>query len=476
MSTVTDDARSSVALDPGLAPVARRLALLAGLVTVYFIAGKLGLRLAFFHPSATPVWPPTGISLAAFLILGSKVWPAIFVGAFLVNVTTLGTVATSVGIAAGNTLEGLAGAYLVNRWAGGRQAFERPRDVLKFAVLAAGLSTTLSATFGVASLHLGGLARAEEYASIWLTWWLGDATGDLVFAPVILLWSANPRIKRRAKGALDAAALFGGLVLVSHVVFGVVSPLAVGNLPLEFLCIPMLLWAPFRFGPRESAVAVLLLSLVAVHGTLRGFGPFARATLNESLLLLQAFMGVASVMSLSVASVVLQRRRVEARLRELSVSDPLTGLGNYRKLMGTLEGEIRRSQRTQRPFAVLFLDVDGLKQINDRHGHVVGSRALCRVAHAVRQMCRAIDVGARYGGDEFAVVLPESDEAAASQLARRIRGQLTLDTEAPRLSVSLGTAVYPRDGETAEGLLDSADRLLYEMKTRRGVRVPRRDR
>ncbi|HJS56506.1 MAG TPA: MASE1 domain-containing protein, partial [Vicinamibacteria bacterium] len=333
MSTVTDDARSSVALDPGLAPVARRLALLAGLVTVYFIAGKLGLRLAFFHPSATPVWPPTGISLAAFLILGSKVWPAIFAGAFLVNVTTLGTVATSVGIAAGNTLEGLAGAYLVNRWAGGRQAFERPRDVLKFAVLAAGLSTTLSATFGVASLHLGGLARAEEYASIWLTWWLGDATGDLVFAPVILLWSANPRIKRRAKGALDAAALFGGLVLVSHVVFGVVSPLAVGNLPLEFLCIPMLLWAPFRFGPRESSIAVLLLSWIAVHGTLRGFGPFARDSLNESLLLLQAFLGVASVMSLSVASVVLQRRRVEARLRELSVSDPLTGLGNYRKLM-----------------------------------------------------------------------------------------------------------------------------------------------
>jgi diguanylate cyclase (GGDEF)-like protein len=117
-----------------------------------------------------------------------------------------------------------------------------------------------------------------------------------------------------------------------------------------------------------------------------------------------------------------------------------------------------------------------LKQINDRLGHMAGSRALCRVAHAVRQVCRAIDLGARYGGDEFAVVLPESDEAAAAQLARRIRGQLNLDTEAPRLSVSLGTAVYPRDGETAEGLLDSADRLLYEMKARRGVRPVRRDR
>lgn len=453
--------------------MARRLALLAGLAAVYFVAGKLGLRLAFLHPSATPVWPPAGITLAALLILGARVWPAIFAGAFLVNLTTAGTVATSLGIAAGNTLEGLVGAYLVKRWAGGLRAFDRPRDVLKFAVLAAGASTTLSATCGVTSLALGGFAPWEDYASIWLTWWLGDATGDLLFAPVVLLWSTNPQMRWRPRAGLEAPVLFGGLALVGQFVFGGLSPTAIGNLPLEFLCIPMLLWAPFRFGPRESATAVLLLSWISVRGTLRGLGPFARATPNESLLLLQAFLGVASVMSLSVASVVLKRRRVEARLRELSVSDALTGLANYRHLMTRIEGEIRRSQRTQRPFAVLFLDVDGLKQVNDRHGHVVGSRALCRVAGVLRQVCRAVDLASRYGGDEFAVVLPESDEAAASQLARRIRGQLTLDAEPPRLSVSLGAAIYPRDGETAEALLDTADRLLYEMKSRRGVRPPR---
>ncbi len=469
---MTDDARPSVALERGLS-VPRRLAVLAGLLAVYFVAGKLGLRLAFFHPSATPVWPPAGIALAAFLILGARVWPAIFAGAFLVNVTTLGTPATSLGIAAGNTLEGLVGSHLVTLWAGGRRAFERPLDVLKFAVLAACLSTTLSATCGVTSLAFAGFARWEEYASIWLTWWLGDATGDLVFAPVVLLWSANPRIRWRRRGMFDAVGLYGGLALVGLVVFGGFSPAPLRNLPLEFLCIPMLLWAPFRFGPRESATGVLLLSLVAVHGTLRGFGPFARSAPNESLLLIQAFLGVVSVMSLSVAAVVLQRRRVEAQLRKLTVSDALTGLGNYRQLMATLEGEIRRAQRTERPFAVLFLDVDGLKEINDRNGHVVGSRALCRIARALRAVCRSIDVSARYGGDEFAVVLTESDEAAASQLARRIRGQLTLDTEAPRLSVSLGTAVYPRDGATAEALLASADRLLYDMKTRRGVRPSR---
>ncbi|HET7294910.1 MAG TPA: MASE1 domain-containing protein [Vicinamibacteria bacterium] len=466
---MTVDARAGVALEPGLSSVARRAAVLLGLTAAYFVAGKLGLRLAFVHPSASPIWPPAGIALAAFLILGPRIWPAIFAGAFLVNLTTAGSAATSLGIAAGNTLEGLLGAFLVRRWAGGLAAFERPRDVLKFAVLAAGASTMVSATCGVTSLASAGFAAWGDYGSIWLTWWLGDATGDLLFAPVVLLWSANHRVKWRPRAALDAAALFGGLTLVGLVVFGGLSPPALRNLPLEFLCIPMLLWAPFRFGPRESATAVLLLSGIAVHGTLRGVGPFARADANESLLLIQTFLGVASVMSLSVASVVLQRRRVEARLRELSVSDALTGLANYRQLMTALESEIRRSQRTQRTFAVLFLDVDGLKQVNDRHGHVVGSRALCRVAAALRHVCRAVDLAARYGGDEFAVVLHEGDEAAAAQLGRRIRGQLALDMEPPRLSVSLGAAVFPRDGQTAEALLDAADRLLYDMKSRRGM-------
>jgi len=108
-----------------------------GLAALYFLAGKLGLLLAFVHASATAVWPPTGIALAAFLLLGYRVWPGIFLGAFLVNLTTAGSLATTLSIATGNTLEGLAGAYLVNRWAHGVHAFDRPPDVFKFAALAA---------------------------------------------------------------------------------------------------------------------------------------------------------------------------------------------------------------------------------------------------------------------------------------------------------------------------------------------------
>src|SRR5438874_2348175 len=145
----------------------RRLGLLAALAAGYFVAGKVGLEVAYVHPSATVVWPPSGLTLAAFLLLGYEVWPAILLGAFLVNITTAGSIATSAAIAAGNTLEGLVGAYLVNRFARGHRACERARDVFKLAGLAALLSTTISATAGVVSLSLGGFAQWTDFGSIW---------------------------------------------------------------------------------------------------------------------------------------------------------------------------------------------------------------------------------------------------------------------------------------------------------------------
>jgi len=158
-------------------------------------------------------------------------------------------------------------------------------------------------------------------------------------------------------------------------------------------------------------------------------------------------------------------KRVEERAQLLAVTDPLTGLGNYRALLQVLDAEIRRFDRTRRPFAVLLLDLDELKKVNDRYGHMVGSRALCRLGDALRVYCRSIDTAARYGGDEFAVVLPETTAAAARVVASRIRDQLARDNEQPPLSVSIGVADYPEGGQTIEELLRTADRELYGMKS-----------
>lgn len=437
-----------------------------GLAGLYFLAGKFGLRLAFAHPSATAVWPPTGIALAALLWYGRRVWPAVFAGAFLVNLTTAGTVATALGIAAGNTLEGVVGAALVERWADGRRAFQRAPTVVSFTLLAAMLATLISPTLGVGSLALGGFMPVGDYQTTWLTWWLGDMGGALVVTPALLMWMANPRVHWSREQRVEAAVLLVLLVLVSETVFGGPFGWGVPPHPLDFAFVTLLLWTAFRLGTREATAVLVLLAGMAIDGTLHQMGPFVRSTPNESLLLLQVFLTVASVTTLVFGALVDERRAAEARLLQLSVSDPLTGLANYRQLMAVLTAEIRRSDRTERGFAIVFLDLDKLKQVNDRYGHVVGSRALVRLAEVVRRSCRAVDTSARFGGDEFAVVLPEADEPAAWQVANRIRDRLAQDVEEPRITVSQGVAVYPRDGTTVEALVGWADRILYEMKAR----------
>jgi len=289
---------------------------LIGILTVaYFIAGKLGLMLASLHASASPVWPPAGIALAALLLFGYRAWPAIFVGAFLVNVTTAGSPATSFAIASGNTLEALVGAWLVDRFAGGRNAFDRPQGVFKFA-LAAGISTIISPVFGVTSLALAGFADWPAYGAIWLTWWLGDATGDLVFTPLVLLWSVASKRSWNKKEAAEVGALLLLLVALSWVVFGGWFEVSSKNYPIAFICGPIVIWTAFRFSQRETATGIFILSVVAVWGTLHGFGPFIRETENQSLLALQWWTAVLTITAMALSAGMAERWRVEEELQQ----------------------------------------------------------------------------------------------------------------------------------------------------------------
>lgn len=303
--------------DMAVPRVALRPWLLLALTSVYFVAGKLGLQFAFVHASATAVWPPTGIALAALLLLGYRVWPAILLGAFLVNATTAGNVWTSLGIATGNTLEGLLGAWLVTRFAGGRQAFERAQDIFRFGALAGLLATTVSATIGVTVLSVGGYASWGSYGAIWLTWWLGDAAGALVVAPALILWGRRvPNV--RAGDVVGLALLLVAVVVTGAVVFSRVASPWIGNPPLEFLCVPALLWAAFRYRQRGAATALVLLAGFAVWGTLHGSGPFVRGSQNEALLLLQAYMATLAMTVLPLAAVVRERTHAEDGLARLA--------------------------------------------------------------------------------------------------------------------------------------------------------------
>src|SRR6266566_4081973 len=285
------------------------------LIFVYFIAGKFGLMLASLHVSASPVWPPAGIALAALLMLGYRAWPAIFVGAFLVNVTTAGNLATSLAIAIGNTLEAVCGAWLVNRFAGGTTVFDRPQGVFKFALVAV-VSAIISPVFGVTSLALAGSADWANYGSIWLTWWLGDTTGDLLIAPSVILWSVTSKRRWNRREAAEVGILLLLLFILSEVVFGGWLPISARNYPIAFIYGPIVIWTAFRFTQRETATGIFIVSTIAILGTLHGFGPFVRGTENQSLLALQSWTAVLTVTAMALSAGMAERWRAEEELQQ----------------------------------------------------------------------------------------------------------------------------------------------------------------
>jgi diguanylate cyclase (GGDEF)-like protein len=414
------------------------------------------------------------VALAALILFGLRAWPAVLAASFTVALGLTRDPAFSIVTAIGQTLGAAAGAELVSRFADGRDVFRSIRSTLKavaFIVASAGIPALAQGL----TAGLPGGAPAGEWPAF-LGVWLGQVTGTLVVAPLVMITLTSATrwpTRREWPVVVEGAVLVASLAVVTLGVFAGLTPSDVKTYPLEFLSLPFLLWAAFRFGPREVTMAVALQSSVAVWGTLHGVGPFADAPPAESVWLLQAYVAVMSIAGIAFATTVDERRRAEARLHELATTDPLTGLVNYRRLLEALRLEIARSRRTGRPFALLLVDMDGLKTINDRFGHLAGSRAICRVADQLRRSTRETDVVARFGGDEFAVVLPESSDAGGHAVLARVSGELTRDAASPALSVSGGHAVFPRDGDSPTLLLRAADRELYAAKHAAPVRKAR---
>ena len=284
----------------------------------YFTFAYLGLRLASINPSATPIWPPTGLAIAAILLWGNRIAPAIFIAAFLINQLTAGSVFTSLAIACGNTLEAVIAGYLVRHWAEGEQVFDTPIGIAKFTLISLA-ATLVSATIGVSSLTVAGYAEVSSFISVWLTWWLGDLAGALVVTPVVLLWAKSEPASLTPPQITGTGLTYLAAVAVGAIAF---SPL-LQQTPLHdaliFLVILPLLWASLRQGPRDTATVALIISAFAVGCTLLQCGPFAKPNLNNSFILLLAFTISTSVLSLALSTDVAVRRRIENQQRQRSL-------------------------------------------------------------------------------------------------------------------------------------------------------------
>jgi diguanylate cyclase (GGDEF)-like protein len=448
---------------------------LAILCAVYFGAAKAGLAFAFANQSVTSIWPPTGIALAAVLIWGYRMWPAIWVGAFLANITTAGPVLSDLAIATGNTLEAVVGAYLLSRVAGFRPSLDRVRDVVSLVVFAGLLSTAISAIVGVTSLWAAGLVPDGQILPTWRVWWFGDLGGDLVVAPALLILAARPALPRRPWVRVEAVVLAVVLVAVTTIAFS-------NRISFAYVVIVILLWTGLRFQQLGTAVAGLVASGIAIWATAHGRGPFIGGSEDAELLRAQLFVGVAMTSGLVASALNSERATAVQRLQELADHDTLTGVLNRRRFTEELDRSIAYSRRYGGQGAVLVLDVDHFKSINDEFGHAVGDQVLARLGALLRERVRGTDVVGRLGGDEFTVLLPRADAEQSLAVARavldklRSEGTVTMTGRSIGITASIGVGRFGQGlGLDSQQVLRDADVAMYEAKEagRDRVRVNR---
>ena len=386
------------------------------LALAYFALGRLGLAYSFLRPSVTPVWPPSGLALAGLLILGYRVWPATFLGALAVGLSTPIGIFGSVVLAASNTLETLLGAWLANRFANGRNFFRHPWDVVKFTSLVGVLSPLVSPPLGVRAVTFDRFIPWASDPSVGLIWWLGDLVSLLVLTPLLLVWTAKPWPRLRWRQILEFGALVFLLVGVGRLVFGDAASPAAGGYLYLYLCLPLLAWAAFRFSEREMMSATFLLGLVVMKETTHRDGLFAQISHDKALLVYQAFMATASVMSMCLAAVVGQRRRATEELRqaqrelELRVTQRTQALRAEVAQRTRAEQELRVSKQGLE--AHVAAQTAELRQMNQILRMVSEcNQALVRISderHLMEEICRVI---VQIGGYRMAWVgFAQSDE------------------------------------------------------------------
>jgi diguanylate cyclase (GGDEF)-like protein len=308
-----------------------------------------------------------------------------------------------------------------------------------------------------------------------VSWWVSRIVLSLLLVVALLVEHFVPRSRH------PRLEIAGGLLTVVGLTYLITAalrrlPPETSPHPLAFIPSPQqllpaaiflvsLIWFRRRLQVEDSAFDRTIYAAAWMNVAAQLAASQSVRLLDSPFVLAQALTVTSYAIALGGA--LLDNARLFEQVQHLAVSDPLTGLANYRRLLDVLESETERTNRNGRPFAVLLLDLDGLKKINDTYGHLVGSRALCRLADTLRIHCRAIDTAARYGGDEFALVLPEARENEAELVAGRIREVLAHDQENPPLSASIGISIYRGNGERIEKLLSEADQHLYAEKARR---------
>jgi PAS domain S-box-containing protein len=296
----------------------RRTWELVCVLAAYLLAGEIGLAVPFTSGNVSPLWPPAGVALAAMLIFGYRIWPAVALGAFIVNFLTGIPHLAAVGIALGNTVGPLCGAWLLRQLPSFQPSLTRLRDVLGMSILGAFCGTAVSATVGTGVLFLAGVNAWSGFASAWLMWWLGDAMGVLIVTPLVLTFTGLTSI-REERRLVELACLLLGAVGSALVIFDPRLGLMRADM-FAFGVFPFVLWGAIRFEAAGAAIVSFLISAIAVWGTAHGFGPFIKGDALQNATLLQSFLGVTAVSGMVLAAVIAERAQL---IRKQSAQEAL---------------------------------------------------------------------------------------------------------------------------------------------------------
>ena len=453
-----------------------QVSLIAG---VYFVAARMSLGLAIPPGYATPVWPPSGIALAATLLLGGRIWPGVWIGAALVNLTVEDSFITAALVATGNTLEALVGGALIRRYVGIPRHFEHSEDVVKFIVLCA-LSPAIAATVALIPLALGHSLSWLEILSNWWTWWEGDVAGIIVITPLILSWSVRDAGVWPPQKKMELA-YFGLLLLISATAILVVDSRYFAPFSLTFVSLPFIIWAAFRFGQREVATTTAVVCSVAIWYTVAHPDLLGSGSVNEWLLMLLTFICMVVVTGLTLVTVVGERGRTmdrlalehigkEEKLAYLAHYDVLTGLPNRALFHERLSYQLHIAERKKTKVTLFLGDVKRFRLINESLGRHAGDALLRELAARLKNLWPDPHNVARIAADCFTGILADAGDEAdiVHLLEKSIKEGLSppfkINEKELTVSMTVGIAVFPADGSDADTLFKNAEAALKKAK------------
>jgi diguanylate cyclase (GGDEF)-like protein len=459
-----------------------KLAKMGFLFLAYFSTARLGATLFNLTANGSAlIWPPAGISIAALYLGGYSYWPAIALGSLLNSIYNGSPVITAVTIALANTLQAAAGAYILKRF-----RFDKKISALKdmlLIILVGFVATTIAPTLGLAVATWDIGFEISSLGSRWVVWWLGGLFSVVILTPLLISWIGPVRIGNR-KRFFEGLLAVGILSFLYYMLFWTTTTSFLG-ISLVYLMIMPLFWIALRLGTKQTALAIFLLATMMLSSIFLGPRNLPVERLDSALKQGELFVMIISFIFLILAAISDERKKNSEMLKEHvkqlenaletirqhALQDALTALPNRKALEERFLLSRSMAMRHQHKLAVLFLDLDQFKNVNDTLGHNVGDLVLKEAADRLKNSVRDLDTVARLGGDEFIIVLSEIQsntdiELVADKILQAFRVPMYVQNHIINTSASIGVAVYPDSGETIDSLLKNADIALYRAKDR----------